>query len=376
MSYHPDPRSTAAVLVSLFIASGCVTVRRSGVTIIEPEEQLVISEPGRGPDDLKTKHTLKVERGGILTVEDVTPRIRGWIGVRLEDLDEREASRRKLTPFEGVLVYSVESGSPAAVAGLVSGDVIQRVGSEKASSAGWLRFRIERSPPETPLPLHVMRRGKETGATVELDLSVTVAGRPDQVRNIRSYSLRYLSDTRHLGFEVAELTPELRNRFFGGDESPGLLVTDVTVLKPAHIANIRRLDLLDTFNGKPVRGLEELRSALMGLKGGEKLQLTVVRRGERDESTVQAAGNIQARTSFIIPIIVSYDGEYRKSDFDLLLFIFGYESWDEWRDDGQRVDVRRCHDVGFLLNLINYESTYNSKTFSLLWFIKFRSSRS
>ncbi|MBI1848707.1 MAG: PDZ domain-containing protein [Planctomycetes bacterium] len=368
-------RSAALAIAVSTMATGCITVRRSAVEIHEPQEGMIVESDDSAPGPAGTKRTLNVGRGGILTVEEVTPKRKGWLGARLDDIDERNAKKRGLTPFDGVFVTSVESGSPAEMAGLLAGDIVQKLGAEPATSAGWLRFRIEQAAPDTTVALHVKRRAGEAAAS-ETDVTVKLGGQTDDVRNVHSYQLRYLRDSKHLGCELGELTTELRKRYFGGEDSPALIVTDVTKLKPAHIGNLRELDLVRLVNGRDVRRLEDLRSILVALKGGEVLDVGIVRRGDSEKASVEAYDDIQKRTSFTIPILVSYDGEYRKTDFDLLLFLFGYESWDEWRDDGHEVDVRRCHDVGFLLDLIEYESDYDEKTFSLLWFIKFHSSRS
>jgi hypothetical protein len=364
------------VLGLSILSTGCVTVRPSGVEIREPEETslLVPQEPNATTGNVI--RTIKAGKGGILTVDEVTPRLRGWIGARFADIDERTAVSRGLTPFEGVLVKDVERGGPAEAAGLSSGDVVQRLGSEPATSAGWLRFHLDETPPDTTVTLHVKRRAAAGAPPSEAEIPVKLGSRSDDLRNVQSYSLRYLRDPRHLGIEVSELTPELRKRYFGSPEGPLLLVTDLTVKKPAHLGNVRELDLIERINGRPVLHLEELRAMLADLKGGEKLTFTVIRHGSSDAASVEAASDVQKKTTFKIPLIVSYEGEYRRSEFDLLLFLFGYEAWDEWRDDGQEVDVRRCHDVGFLLDLIEYESSYDHSTFSLLWFIRFRSHRS
>jgi PDZ domain-containing protein len=364
--------STCAAL-AVALAPGCITVRHSAVEIHEPEAGVVVPADEEG--GTVTKRTLNVGHGGILTVEDLSAKRKGFAGATVGDIDERVAKKRGLVPFDGVLVTAVERDSPAEIAGLLPGDQILEYRNEKATSAAWLRFRFEQTPPDETVPL-VVKRGNGTAGENALTLKLKMGARTEDVRNVHSYQLRYLRDSRHVGVEVGELTPALRKRYFGGEDGPTLIVTDVTKRKPAHIGNLRELDVIRSVNGRPMRSLEDLESLLKGLDGGEDLTFEVWRRGGSAEASVESASDIQKSTSFTIPLIVSYESEYRESDFDLLLFLFGYKAWDEWRDDGREVEVRRCHDVGFLLDLIEWESNYDRKTFSLLWFIKFHSSRS
>ena len=59
---------------------------------------------------------------------------RVWLGVRYLQLDEQSAAARALTVTEGALLLEVESSSPAAIAGLQVGDIIQTVNDTPVDS--------------------------------------------------------------------------------------------------------------------------------------------------------------------------------------------------------------------------------------------------
>jgi len=65
----------------------------------------------------------------------------------------------------GVLIVDVSPGTPAAMAGLLPGDVIIRLDQVTVRSVEELRFGVSRS--EEPLPLHLVRQG----STLEVVLS-------------------------------------------------------------------------------------------------------------------------------------------------------------------------------------------------------------
>ena len=88
-------------------------------------------------------------------------------GVSVQDLDYQAARQLDLPPStKGVVVTDVADGSPAAEAGLQSGDVIQEVDHARISSVNDFDRAMRRSPGRTVLLL-VNRRGSTTYLAVE-----------------------------------------------------------------------------------------------------------------------------------------------------------------------------------------------------------------
>jgi serine protease Do len=83
-------------------------------------------------------------------------------GVRVEDLNPGYLRQLQMPPStKGVVITQVAGGSPAAGAGLQSGDVIQEVDREKINSLADFDRAIRRSPGRTVLLL--VNRGNRTG---------------------------------------------------------------------------------------------------------------------------------------------------------------------------------------------------------------------
>jgi membrane-associated protease RseP (regulator of RpoE activity) len=68
--------------------------------------------------------------------------------------------------LEGVLVLNAADGTPAARAGLRSGDVITRANGQEVTTITTLRRIVDRAPPGSTIRLEVLRRG--TRSSVEL----------------------------------------------------------------------------------------------------------------------------------------------------------------------------------------------------------------
>ncbi len=93
---------------------------------------------------------------------------RGWIGVAVQRaaIPRRQALAAGLTQDSGVLLTSVEAGSPAAAAGLLEGDVVVAAGERRVTGADDLIRALDWRSLETPLPLALLRRGRLEHAVV------------------------------------------------------------------------------------------------------------------------------------------------------------------------------------------------------------------
>jgi len=82
------------------------------------------------------------------------------LGVAIQDVDQGLADSFKLDTPAGALVSSVEQDSPAAAAGLVSGDVIRKVDGQAIVAASDLSALIGQSRPGATVSLDVWHQGK------------------------------------------------------------------------------------------------------------------------------------------------------------------------------------------------------------------------
>ncbi|BAU93795.1 protease Do [Methylorubrum populi] len=108
--------------------------------------------------------------------------VRGYLGVQVQPVTKDIAEGLGLDKAKGALVDHAESGTPAAKAGLKSGDVIESVNGAPVNDARDLSRRIAGLKPGTEVKLAYLRGGKSDVATVELGTLPTdgkVASRGD-----------------------------------------------------------------------------------------------------------------------------------------------------------------------------------------------------
>ncbi|MGH7493905.1 MAG: PDZ domain-containing protein [bacterium] len=93
------------------------------------------------------------------------------LGVQVHELDEDLATYFKVEPRSGVLVLAVNEDSPAAKAGLKSGDVITKVDTEIIRDAEDLIQSLQDYEEGDQAKIEYVRQGKRETVTVEIDQS-------------------------------------------------------------------------------------------------------------------------------------------------------------------------------------------------------------
>lgn len=97
----------------------------------------------------------------------------GYMGVQSSPLTPDIREQLGLgSDVQGVVIVTVEPGSPAAVAGLQQGDVVTAIGGQNVSSSGSLFSVLRRTPPGEQAELSIVRGGRE------LTLVITMGERP------------------------------------------------------------------------------------------------------------------------------------------------------------------------------------------------------
>ena len=93
---------------------------------------------------------------------------RGYLGVQVASVTREVARATNLPVDAGAAVVSADAGTPAARAGLRSGDVIVTVGDQAIANTGDLTRALFRYQPGTTVPVEVVRAGQRQTITVTL----------------------------------------------------------------------------------------------------------------------------------------------------------------------------------------------------------------
>ncbi|MCL4776696.1 MAG: DegQ family serine endoprotease [Gammaproteobacteria bacterium] len=194
---------------------------------------------------------------------------RGWLGVSIQGMSRELAASFGLDQPRGALVAQVQPDSPAARAGVQTGDVIVEYDGHAIGEASDLPPLVGETAVGSSAQLKVIRNGKEKVLTARVEQLADASGDSDQPA---------AADRSHasLGVAVADLSPEQRAQI--GIESGGVVVTAVGD-GPAADAGIRRGDVLLRLGGTEIRNSRQLRELVAKTPADKPIPI-LVRRGD------------------------------------------------------------------------------------------------
>jgi serine protease Do len=200
---------------------------------------------------------------------------RGQLGVYVQAVTEDIAQGLGLKEARGVVVSSVQKGGAAERAGVERGDVITAINGNAVTDANELRNLIAGTQPGAEVTLTILRDGREQ----KLKASLGELSEGDTPARDEGGGEEQQSEGGKLGINVAPLTPEMAARLRLPEDREGLVITGVDSSGPAADAGLKQGDLIEQANRRPVKSIEDLRTAINDA-GERPLLLLVTRPGE------------------------------------------------------------------------------------------------
>ncbi len=187
--------------------------------------------------------------------------VRGYLGVSLQDLTPDFVDAFKLKAREGALVSDVVPGSPAAKAGVKSGDVLMDFDGKKITDGRQLKFTVAGVTPGTEVPLVVLRDGKSVTLKVKISENTGKKMRgmgSDNDNDEDKGSVAKGDDNGTLnGVGVGDLDARTRHEFDIPAKIQGAIVTEVDAGCAAAAVGLQSGDVIQEINHHPVRSAED-----------------------------------------------------------------------------------------------------------------------
>jgi serine protease Do len=198
---------------------------------------------------------------------------RGWIGVQIQPVTDDIAESLGMKGTEGALVTEPQAGSPAAKAGVLSGDVITAVNGNTVKDARDLAKQIGAMASGSSVKLMVWRKGEEKS------ISLTLGELPKEreARATMSHSGPASTDVPKIGLMLAPAGQ------VAGSGSEGVVVTEVDPNGLASEHGFKIGDVILDVGGKTVATPADVRNAISDAhKNGKR---TVLMRLKSDDVT-------------------------------------------------------------------------------------------
>jgi len=201
---------------------------------------------------------------------------RGWLGVRIQAVTSQLAESFGLKEKKGALVSQVFKGGPAEKAGIKQGDVIVEFDGKEIVNFNDLPRIVASTPVGRTVTITILRNGK----TIPLQVSVAEMEEPTEIAKAPS--------KKPLGMTVQDITPEIA-RALELEAVTGIVVAGVEPDSPAARADIRKGDVIQEVNRKPIKDVQEFEQTIEAAKDQENI-LFLIRRGDSNLFVVVARG--------------------------------------------------------------------------------------
>jgi len=193
--------------------------------------------------------------------------VRGWLGIRAQDVSPQAAASLGITRAAGDVVAQVTEvteGSPAAEAGIRQGDVIIEYNGKPVPKSLDFPAIVADTAPGQKVTLKMIRDKKDFA------LSLKIGELPEESE----------AESRdpELGLRVQRITPEAARRL-GLNSTKGVLVLEVQSGSPADFIGLEPADVIREVNQRPVNNVGDFERAVRQGRRGERI-LLLVQRGD------------------------------------------------------------------------------------------------
>jgi serine protease Do len=203
-----------------------------------------------------------LEHGGVVS--------RGYLGVNIQPVTAAIADSLSMKSAEGAIVDQVMPGTPAAEAGLKSGDVITKLDGKDVQDASDLSLRVASFKPGAKVEMTYMRDGVEK--TVEVTLALQKSETEAKADNGQANEA-----TAALGIELAPAGQ------VAGSADKGVAITGVDPNGAAAEEGLTAGDVILDVAGKPVSTPQDVKSQVASAKSqGKKAVLMRIQTAEGD----------------------------------------------------------------------------------------------
>ena len=206
---------------------------------------------------------------------------RGWLGVNIQSVNDEIAESLGLDKPRGALIASVHDGGPAQKAGIQPGDVVLTFDGKEVTDMRHLPRIVAETPIDKTVKVTVWRKRKE----VPLDVKVGELKEEPQQASLPAKEKAPGTPAevvKALGLSLANLTPDLRDRYGLADDAAGVVITDIEAGGPSADKGMRAGDVVVEVAQDSVKTTQEILTKIDEAKkaGRKSVLLLVDRQGD------------------------------------------------------------------------------------------------
>ncbi|MDB5366428.1 MAG: serine protease [Rhodospirillales bacterium] len=212
---------------------------------------------------------------------------RGWLGVRVQSIQDDMTESLGLKQTRGALVASVQANSPAAAAGIQPRDVITEFDGKDVTDNARLPRLVATAQIDKTVAVKILRDGKEKTLQVkvaEMPADVDVADANE--RDGKPVPTKNAEPIEQLGLSVASLTPELRRQYQLGDQTSGVVITSVKPGSAAEEKGMRAGDVVMEVDQGSVASPKDVQARIESARQAGKKSVLMLRERQGDQGFI------------------------------------------------------------------------------------------
>jgi len=198
--------------------------------------------------------------------------IPAWIGVTVQDLDDKLSQYLKATAVKGVLVKKTEKSGPAFNAGIHEGDIIRSVGSRKILSQNDFNTAMSNISAGEPIDISIWRDGNTKEVSVKSS----------------TFPIELALDLAHniLGITVKNLSK--KNRYiYKTYTKEGVVITEIN--RNSYLARIgaRPGDVIRQVDELAIKNINDFKKAIVKYRNKASLIIVLQRQDQLYNVTIK-----------------------------------------------------------------------------------------
>jgi len=193
---------------------------------------------------------------------------RGWIGVRIQDVNEELTEPVSTEGPTGALIAGLTEDGPAGKAGIKAGDIVIEFDGKPVDNMRALPRMVADTAPGKTVNVVVLREGKRVTLPLEVGLlQEQVAARTtDEPEDAETGEPTPDNAGAMFGLRLGPITDEARKTYSIEGAMEGVLVTEVAPGSEAEKKSVKVGDVIVQVSTKPVATPEEMTARLQELK--------------------------------------------------------------------------------------------------------------
>jgi serine protease Do len=210
----------------------------------------------------------RIVKAIVAQLKDVGHPVRGWLGVRIQQVTADIAESVGLHEATGAMVAGVTEGGPAEKAKIRNGDIILRFNGRDIKDMPSLPRIVAETAVGKEVEVVVWRDGKEVTVTAKLaekPSDAELATADDTNKGAGAQTAKPV-DLVGLGLKVAPITQEMKDRFQLGDDQTGVVIVEVAPSTQATDRGLKPGDVIVEVQQTEVNSIDDIKKRIEAVR--------------------------------------------------------------------------------------------------------------